>query len=53
MTHLPYQSPLMYIMIGTCPDISFAIGCLSWYLINPGKQHWDQALHILNYLRGT
>src|SRR5258706_8974172 len=40
MTHLPYQSlvgALMYVMIGTRPDISFAIGCLSRYLINPGK----------------
>src|SRR5258706_6008555 len=56
MTHLPYRSlvgALMYVMIGTCPDISFAIGCLSRYLINPGKRHWDQALRVLNYLRGT
>src|SRR5258706_7040591 len=56
MTHLPYRSlvgALMYIMIGTCPNISFAVGCLSRYLINPGKRHWDQALRVLNYLRGT
>ena len=43
----------MYIMIGTRPDISFAVGCLSHYLINPGKRHWDQALCVLNYLRAT
>ena len=43
----------MYIMIGTCPNISFAVGCLSCYLINPSKRHWDQALCILNYLRVT
>ena len=56
MTHLPYRSlvgALMYVMIGTRPDISFAVGCLSRYLINPGKRHWDQALRVLNYLRGT
>src|SRR5258706_944520 len=56
MTHLPYRSlvgALMYIMIGTCPDISFTVRCLSRYLINPGKRHCDQALHVLNYLRGT
>ena len=56
MAQLPYRSlvgALMYIMIGTRPDISFAVGCLSRYLINPGKRHWDQALRVLNYLRGT
>ena len=53
MSHLLYQSlvgALMYVMISTCPDITFAVGCLSRYLINPGKQHWDQALCVLNYL---
>src|SRR5882757_3418989 len=47
MTHLPYRSlvgALMYVMIGTHLDISFAVGCLSQYLINPGKRHWDQAI---------
>ena len=56
MSHILYHSlvgALMYIMISTCPDISFAVGCLSQYLINPGKPHWDQALHVLNYLRAT
>src|SRR5258706_1144825 len=56
IAHLPYRSlvgALMDIMIGTCPDISFAVGCLSHYLINPGKLDWDQALRVLNYLRGT
>ena len=55
MTHHPYQSlvgTLMYIMIGTCPNIAFAVGCLSQYLINPGRQHWDQVLHVLNYSEG-
>ena len=56
MVHFPYRSligALMYIMIGTHPDISFAIGCLSRFLVNPGKCHWEQALRVLNYLRGT
>ena len=56
MSHIPYRllvGALMYIMIGTRPDISFVVGCLSQYLINPGKPHWDQALRILNYLRAT
>ena len=56
MSHLPYRSlvgALMYVMIGTRPNIAFAVGCLSRYLINPGKRHWDQALRVLNYLRNT
>jgi len=43
----------MYIMIGTRPDISFAVGCLGQFLINPGRRHWEQALRVLNYLRGA
>src|SRR5258708_19479689 len=56
MAHSLYHSivgAFIHIMIGPRPNISFAVGCLSCYLINPGKRHWDQALRVLNYLRGT
>ncbi|PIL22311.1 hypothetical protein GSI_14999 [Ganoderma sinense ZZ0214-1] len=51
-----YQSligSLMYAMLGTRPDISFAITRLSRYLSNPSPDHWNYALYILRYLQGT
>lgn len=51
-----YQSligTLMYAMLGTRPDIAFAVGTLSKFSSNPGRIHWDQAIHVLRYLSGT
>jgi hypothetical protein len=56
MKHFPYQSligTLMYAMLGTRPDIAYAVGSLSRFSSNPGKTHWDQALHVLGYLSQT
>jgi hypothetical protein len=56
MKDYPYQSligTLMYTMLGTRPDIAFAVGALSKYSSNPGKVHWDEAVHVLLYLGGT
>ena len=44
---------LMYIMLGTRPDIAFAVSNLSKYVSNPGIIHWKAALHCLLYLKGT
>jgi len=43
----------MYAMLGTQPDIAFAVGALSKFTSNPGKPHWDQGNHVLRYLSGT
>ena len=56
MREFPYQSligTLMYAMLATRPDIAFAVGALSKYSSNPGRAHWDQAVHVLRYLVGT
>ena len=56
MKDYPYQSligTLMYAMLGTRPDIAFAVGALSKYSSNPGKVHWNEAVHVLRYLGGT
>jgi hypothetical protein len=56
MKHFPYQSligTLMYAMLGTRPDIAYAVGNLSRFSSNPGKSHWDQAVHVLGYLSQT
>jgi hypothetical protein len=44
---------LMYIMVGTRPDIAYAVGALSRYLSNPGPEHWTAAKRVLRYLGGT
>ena len=56
MLDYPYQNligTLMYAMLGTHLDIAFAVGALSKFSSNPGKTHWDQAVHVLCYLGGT
>ena len=40
-------------MLGTRPDIAFAVSNLSKYVSNPGIIHWKAALHCLLYLKGT
>ena len=43
----------MYLMIGTRPDIAFAVTTLSRHSANPSKEHLDKALYICRYLVGT
>jgi hypothetical protein len=44
---------MMYIALGTRPDISFAISKLSAFLDCYGVSHWQAAIRILQYLKGT
>ena len=51
-----YQSvigSLLYLMLGTRPDIAFAVIKLSQYSANPSKDHYPKSLHILRYLLYT
>ncbi|RDX84971.1 hypothetical protein CR513_33902, partial [Mucuna pruriens] len=53
---VPYSSAvgsLMYAMVCTGPDIAHAIGVVSRFLANPGKEHWEAVKWIFRYLRGT
>jgi hypothetical protein len=56
MSRVPYSSAvgsLMYAMVFTRPDISHAMGVVSRYMNNPGKEQWEAIKWILRYLRGT
>ena len=56
MAIVPYASAvgsLMYAMVCTRPDITHAVGVVSRYLSNPGKEHWNVVKWILKYLKGT
>jgi hypothetical protein len=51
-----YQSvvgSLMYAMLGTRPDISYAVTKLSQFGSNPTQQHMKAAKHVLRYLFAT
>jgi hypothetical protein len=44
---------LLYVQIGTRPDISFAVSRLAQYAANPSPQHYKLAQHVMGYLAGT
>ena len=44
---------LMYAMLGTRPDIAFAVSIVSRYSANPTLEHWAAVARIFRYLRGT
>ena len=56
MSKVPYSSAvgsLMYAMVCTRLDISHAVGAVSRFMSDPGKEHWQAVKWILWYLRGT
>jgi hypothetical protein len=56
MENVPYRQAigcLMYLMVGTRPDLAVAVSQVSRFMENPGPQHWQAVKHILRYLRGT
>jgi hypothetical protein len=44
---------LIYLMIGTRPDIAWSISQLSQYMQKPTDEHMEAAKHIFRYLRQT
>ena len=51
MATVPYASAvgsLMYAMVCTRPDITHAVGVVSRFLSNLGKEHWNAVKWILN-----
>ena len=43
----------MYVMVSTRPNISHAVGVVSRYMENLGKEHQASMKWVLWYLRGT
>lgn len=43
----------MYAMLGTHPDLSFAVNRLAQFGSNPNMSHMKAARHVLRYLSGT
>jgi hypothetical protein len=44
---------LMYIMMGSCPDIAFAITKMAQHAAAPSKTHLAMAYYIVHYLKCT
>ena len=56
MPKVPYSlvvGSLMYAMVCTRPEIAHAMGVVSRYMNNLGKENWMEVKWILRYLRGT
>ena len=53
MSSVPYLSAvgsLMYLAVGTRPDIAYAVGALSRFNSNPGRVHWQQCQRVFQIL---
>ena len=49
-----YQSAvgsLLYLSIGTRPDITYAVSNVAKFCVQPTKQHWIAVKRILRYLK--
>ncbi|KAJ0714724.1 putative RNA-directed DNA polymerase [Helianthus annuus] len=56
MLNVPYASAvgsLMYAMVCTRPDIAHAVGVISRFMSDPGREHWEAVKWLLRYLKGT
>ena len=56
MSSIPFASAIgsvMYAMICTRPDVSYALSICSKYQSNPGMIHWAAVKNILKYLKRT
>ena len=56
MRNIPYQEAvgsLMYMSLGTRPDITYAVQTISRFSKNPGQLHWEVVKRIFRYLKGT
>jgi hypothetical protein len=56
MSRVPYPSvvgSLMYAMVCSCPDLSYAMSLVSRYMASPGKEYSNVVKWILMYLCGT
>ena len=56
MKRVPYREAmgsLMYAVVGTRPDIAYAVSYLARFMANPGYRHWEAVKCVIRYLKGT
>ena len=49
----PLVGSLMYLAVATRPDIAYAVGRLSSFVDCYRPEHWEAAIRVLRYLKGT
>ena len=53
---LPYRQSIgsmVYLAVGTRPDLAQPLAVLSQFFINLGRAHWNAALRLLAYVKAT
>ena len=53
--HTKYQQViglLLYLMLGTRPDIAYTVTKMAQFAANPSEEHYNKALYICKYLAG-
>jgi len=56
MTKIPYREAvgtLLWLSLGTRPDISYAVSQVAKFNDCFGKEHWKAVIRIFRYLKGT
>ena len=56
MDKIPHASPIgsiMYAIVCTHPDVSYALSAMRRYQANPGESHLGEVKNILKYLKST
>jgi len=56
MTNIPYREvigSLLWLSLGTRPDITYAVSQVAKFSANPGPTHWRAVIRIMRYLLGT
>ncbi|GKA96485.1 retrovirus-related pol polyprotein from transposon TNT 1-94 [Tanacetum coccineum] len=51
--HFKLIGNVMYSMVCTRPDIAHAVGVVSRFMSNPGREHWEALKWLLRYLKCT
>ena len=53
LTYQQIVGSVMYLMLGTCPDLAFAIGLLARFSSNPSQHHIKCLKHLLGFILHT
>ena len=56
MENVPYSSAvgsLMYAMVGSRPDLAYAVGLVCRFMSKPGTKHWLAVKWVMRYVKGA
>src|SRR6266545_836782 len=49
----PILGSVMWGQLATHPDLSFTVSLLSRFQANPGIEHWQALMHVMEYIKNT